>query len=434
MSIRWFKQVLLFLILPLLCLGAEQPARTPLAMKNPIQDKNFYLFSAIEWTPAVRTLVKSDKTLAEITTAKREALSEAAKTCGGDAACYAKAMRWSDDEIAKAGAALGALASNLAMRQLLEGPVLQSGLYQRYSGQPAQTLIEKAWEDAARKMNKGIDVFALGQVGSHSFDAGAFDMKSRDFTMTMQMIGAVMEANSKSLELFFQPAMQFTIELLHAQLRDEAGRHEPMEKGDNKEAFQRIPTIKWAQFPYTAIVVLGLGPERADLPLAPAGRLRLVPAVQAYREGKAPFILVSGGYVHPPQTPYSEAIEMKKSLMKEFGVPENAIIVDPHARITATNMRNAARLIYRYNMPFDKKALVISDPGHIDGVQGIRNAKGPQMNITGAQPGGGAPPMNAYQGLGYAPYTIGARLSPFMLEFTPTIISLSTDLNDLMDP
>jgi uncharacterized SAM-binding protein YcdF (DUF218 family) len=137
------------------------------------------------------------------------------------------------------------------------------------------------------------------------------------------------------------------------------------------------------------------------------------PAVKAFREGKAPFIVVSGGYVHPPQTPYSEAIEMKKALLSEFGVPENAILADPHARVTLTNMRNTARLIYRYGIPFDRKALVVSDPSHISAVEGFKFNK---------------------DSLGYMPYRSGARLSPFALEFTPQIESLNTDGSDLLDP
>jgi hypothetical protein len=39
-----------------------------------------------------------------------------------------------------------------------------------------------------------------------------------------------------------------------------------------------------------------------------------------------------------------------------------------HARHTTTNMRNAAREIYRYWMPMDKPALVISDTGQIAGI------------------------------------------------------------------
>ncbi len=78
-------------------------------------------------------------------------------------------------------------------------------------------------------------------------------------------------------------------------------------------------------------------------------------AVKRYRQGLAPLLLVSGGAVHPKRTPYNEALEMKKELMNVYGIPARAIIVEPHARHTTTNFRNAARLVYRYGIPADKK-------------------------------------------------------------------------------
>jgi uncharacterized SAM-binding protein YcdF (DUF218 family) len=96
--------------------------------------------------------------------------------------------------------------------------------------------------------------------------------------------------------------------------------------------------------------------------LSPAGRLRDELAAKRFRDGKAPFLIVSGGFVHPIRTEFSEAIEMKHDLMTRFGIPADSIIVDPHARHTTTNMRNAARLMYRYGIPFDKTALVTTDP------------------------------------------------------------------------
>ena len=55
--------------------------------------------------------------------------------------------------------------------------------------------------------------------------------------------------------------------------------------------------------------------------------------------------------------------EMKKYLMNHLKVPENAIIMEPHARHTTTNLRNGARLIYRYGIPFDKAALTSTSRG-----------------------------------------------------------------------
>jgi len=63
------------------------------------------------------------------------------------------------------------------------------------------------------------------------------------------------------------------------------------------------------------------------------------------------------------KTPFCEAIEMKQALMAEYGIPADAILIDPHARHTTTNIRNAARLLYCYGFPFEKTALITTDQG-----------------------------------------------------------------------
>ncbi len=146
------------------------------------------------------------------------------------------------------------------------------------------------------------------------------------------------------------------------------------------------------------------------------GKLRLALAVKRLREGKAPFLLVSGGYVHPKQTPYCEAYEMKRSLMQDFGVPENAIIIDPHARHMTTKLRNAARLIYRYGLPFDKAGLITSDTGQVDYIESKDLQERCRLIF------------------GYLPCEILKRLSPFELEFRPRIESLYADPQDALDP
>ncbi len=119
--------------------------------------------------------------------------------------------------------------------------------------------------------------------------------------------------------------------------------------------------MKWENYSYTVIVVPGAGGDRPDVPLSAWGRLRVAVAAKRYHEGKAPFVLVSGGFVHPNQTPYCEALEMKRALMRDHAVPENAILIDPHARHTTTNLRNAARILFRYGFPFERKGLITTD-------------------------------------------------------------------------
>src|SRR5262249_42281975 len=147
--------------------------------------------------------------------------------------------------------------------------------------------------------------------------------------------------------------VRFAVELMLLNQRDEAGRYEPMEAGENAGAFSRMRSVEWKRYPYSVIVVPGAGGDRPGIRLSPGGKLRDEIASKRFRDGKAPFVLVSGGHVHPQRTEYAEAIEMKRDLVTRLGVPANAVIVDPHARHTTTNMRNAARLMYRYGMPFE---------------------------------------------------------------------------------
>jgi hypothetical protein len=419
MNISWtscFGRALWFFALAFSLVGAG-PLHAPVALRNPLQDKNFFLLSAIERTPAVRALVQSDAALAQIGAAKRAALSESPRVCAADVPCYAKALRWTDDEIAQSRAALGELGRDAAVSRFVQDVLRQSGVFQRYSMEPASALLESAWEDAARKMNRAIDVFALAQPPRFpGMDLTAYDVKSPAFGRMVQIMAAVVGSDPKSLELFFEPSLRFAVELLLLHGRDEAARHEPLETGENRAAVARIPSINWAQFPYTVIVVLGSGPERDGVALAPVGRLRLILAVRDYREKKAPFILVSGGYVHPNLTPYSEAMEMKKALRTEFGIPENAILVDPHARRTTTNLRNAARLMYRYGIPFERKGLILTDQLHSASIEasGFRE--------------------RCVRDFGYEPVRLLSRTSPFDLEFVPLIDSLHADASDLLDP
>jgi hypothetical protein len=189
-----------------------------------------------------------------------------------------------------------------------------------------------------------------------------------------------------------------------------------METEGNAAAIKTIPSIQWSKYPYSVIVVPGAGPNDPNTALSEAGRSRTALAAEAYHAGKAPFILVSGGYVHPSQTRFAEALEMKKALLADYHVPETAILIDPHARHTTTNMRDAAREIYRYKMPMDKPALVISNKGQIDGIASQAFA------------------YRCLKEMGYLPYKILDHPSDTSLVFLPEIESLQQDPLDPLDP
>lgn len=384
------------------------------AAQHPLQDKNFYLLTLLERSPAIR----SDPTLSRLQTARLQALDYAAKICELDVPCYSKALRFSPDQSAEIAAALAALyRTSSELKKLVDGPLKQSETYTRYNDQGGEALLTKAWADCASGLNRLIDVYALGIAPRYAaIDSMLYDPKAATWHRLVQTIVSVIEDDRASLTTFFAPSLRFGLELLNTNHRDEAARFELMESGENAAAIRAIKTTVWSRYPYSVIVVPGAGGDRPGLALSSFGKLRDEIAAKRYRDGKAPFILVSGGYVHPDRTPYAEALEMKKDLVSHLGIPAAAVIIDPHARHTTTNMRNAARLMYRYGVPFTKTALVATDAGQSQYIEAAAFEK------------------RCVDELGYVPYKILGRTSLFDLEFLPLKASLQIDPQDALDP
>lgn len=75
--------------------------------------------------------------------------------------------------------------------------------------------------------------------------------------------------------------------------------------------------------------------------LHPRAARRLARAAELLAGGRAATVIVSGGAVHSPD---NEALMMRQWLL-DHGVKETAILVDPCARHTTTNLRNAGRIL-----------------------------------------------------------------------------------------
>jgi hypothetical protein len=399
-------------------LASAQPLRAPVRLEVPVQDKNFYLLSMLERTHEVRDAVKAEPALARIAAERLAALDKATRTCNLDLDCYAAAFQWSDAQAKDAGHALAGLyRTSPAVRRLADGALRDSGMYVRYQSLGGDQLLDHAWTDCVHGINRMIDVYGLGKAPRYpAIDSITYDVKTDAWRHIVQNLAAMLEDDRASLALFSSPSMRFALQLMWLNHRDEAGRYEPMEIGENALAIRRIKSTDWAKYPYSAIVVPGAGNDLPGFQLSPEGKLRDEIAVKRFREGKAPFLLVSGGFVHPSQTEFAEAIEMKRDLIIRFGIPADAILIDPHARHTTTNMRNAARLMYRYGMPFEKKALVTTDLGQSQSIESPAFAK------------------RCMDELGYVPQQILGRTSPFDLEFRPTLDSLQADPQDPLDP
>jgi hypothetical protein len=336
----------------LLALGAalafqpsQPPEHRPLNLPSPLSDKNFYLLSAIERNPAAHAALRKDSVLAGMAFARLSELDRAAKTCGADIQCNAAAFQWSDAQIEQGAKALSSLyRTSQEVRAFSDGLLRASGVYVRYQDAASPDMIDRAWTDCLRGINQAIAVYALGKPPRYpAIDSITYDPKSDSYRRVVQHLVAILEDDRASLDLAWSTSLRFALEVMFLNHRDEAARFEPLEKGENGAAFRRVESIDWSRYPYTAIVVPGAGNDRPGVRLSPSGKLRDEIAAKRYRDGRAPFLIVSGGFVHPNGTEFSEAIEMKRDLMTRFSIPEDAILVDPHARHTTTNMRNAAR-------------------------------------------------------------------------------------------
>jgi DUF218 domain len=130
----------------------------------------------------------------------------------------------------------------------------------------------------------------------------------------------------------------------------------------------------------------------------------------------APLIIVSGGHVHPYRTPHCEAIEMKKELIEKYEIPEKNILIEPHARHTTTNIRNASRLLFAYHVPNDKPSLVTTNFQHSEYVGSVFFHD------------------RCLKELGYLPGKLLERITPTSIEFLPNIESFQQNPLEPLDP
>lgn len=409
--------VLAFFVL-FLQFAAAQASSAPLELQHPVQDKNFLLLSLLEQDAKVQQALAADRSIAAIASEREGAVAEAETDCKGDPVCLVKSYLWTDEEIRAVSLALQRLdAHNHAVHAMVDAKLRPSQAYIVFDKQPSGQLLAGSWQVCASGLNDVISVYGAGFAPRYpSIDSMTIDVNSPEFKQQISSLALGDATASHDSTLFFEPSLQAALALLTLNHRDEAGRYEPMEKSVNQTAFKRIASMPWQKYPYSVIIVPGEGPTRYDTPLSKQGRQRCALAAEAFRAGKAPFILVSGGYVHPAQTHFSEAMEMKKALITDFQVPESAILVDPHARHTTTNMRNAAREIFRYGMPATKPAVVVSDAEQIAYIAGKEFAQ------------------RCLRELGYMPFRMVRQDDDTSLVVTPLIESLEQDPLDPLDP
>lgn len=385
-----------------------------------VQSKNFYALSLLESQEASRILLE-DPALYGLYKKKNDHLNRAVRECGSDASCYTGPMKFTEAEIKLVSERLSQLyKKDNGLGKLVSEHLILSGTYVRFDSLPPKELLVKAWELEARGLNHTLEVYAEGKKPNYpAIDSIAFDVKSRNYGTLAYDVTETVRQEDKG-RLFFGPTMQYALLFLEVNERNEAADYEPLRHTENKAAFRAAHKLDslndWDKFKYTLILVPGSGPSDPAVALSPVGMLRCRMGALRYYDGLAPFIVVSGGRVHPFKTKYSEAYEMKKYLMEVLHVPEEAVVLEPHARHTTTNLRNTVRLLFRYGMPMDKPCLVST----------TRSQSYYITNDAFAE--------RCRKEIGYLPYRLGNRLSDTEFEFYPVLNALQIDNDEPLDP
>ena len=374
--------------------------------------------------PDVNQLLANDSVLVSIAKRKNDSLASSFKDCGNEATCYLNRMIFSDIEIEQVSIRLALLFSpKNALGKLVQNHLIPSGCYILFQNEAPLDMLLKAWKQDAQGLNFTLGVYAGGNKPNYpSIDSISLQIRdsknsakySLGYTNFLYNASSVVALENKNNKLFFGPSVTTALHFLEMNEREQAADFEPMVKGENKLAVEKIKKIKWAEYKYSVILIPGAGPDDPKMALSAEGMLRCRLAAQLYKQGLAPFIVSSGGKVHPYKTPFCEATEQKKFLIEKLGIPANAIIIDPHARHTTTNMRNTVRLIFRYGMPFEKAAITCT-------------TKGQSYMIAGMM-------ARCMKELNEVPYKNGLRLSETTLEFYPLIEALHINPLEPIDP
>lgn len=384
-----------------------------------LQEKNFYLFSSIQQNSHVDNLLRKNKVLQEIAQKRYTKIKHSLSNNNPDINMLVKAYYLSPQDIQAVSVELKSLLKNeKVLTDWVNHSLRPSKAYARFEHLPDAEYLTKSWELCANAMNHILDVYGLGEKPMYpKIDSISYDVHSSFFKGSIYFWSDALFLHSNwKNALFYQNTLDFSLALLYMNHRDEAARYEPMELRENKSAVENIRNIDFSQYKYAAIVVLGNGPENYRDRLTALGKLNLLLGVIEYRSGKAPLIIVSGGHAHPYRAPFAEAIEMKKELMERFHIPEEHIIIDPHARHTTTNLRNASRLIKQYGIPFNKKCLAVSHNSHIDYVNSEVFHE------------------RCLKELGYLPVLLQERISATAIEFVPQIESGQQNPIEPLDP
>ena len=382
-----------------------------------LETLNFPLLAMIrqapDWAPALR----ADPDLRTLAAVRVQRVA-ATFACTPLPECLAEAWTWTPDDIAAVTAALRTVAARPGMTDaLVRAHLRASGRFARHAALADAELLAAAWADAAAGLNHLVAVYGEGKPSRYTaIDDIIFDVKRPEFAAVLNAHARVTEAATRPDDLVFDPSLRFGTGLLRLNERTDAAAFRPLLAGENMAAVAQVRQTRWSDYRYPALLVFGHGPEDAQSRTGVLGHIRMARAADLFARRLAPFIIVSGGNVHPNRTPFNEAIEMKRLLIAQYGIPADRILIEPHARHTTTNLRNSARLLFAAAFPTNQPSLIVTDP-----------ATAPYIGSPLLQ-------ERTRAETGVLPGVVAPAATPFAFEFRPDRAAFHVDPLNPLDP
>src|SRR5690606_30904929 len=322
-----------------------------------MKNKLFYFLSVIHSDTKASSTIEKNKVLKEISAAQLSRTAQSLQSGHKSGKYYAESIRWSDKEIVLAGDELLKLLKNKKTRNRIIKKLKASGHYSLYHDLSDTAFVRAVWENNAHGINRIFHVYLGGNPPKRYARIDSISYRQDDPVFTAKadsVLTAVIARTRNKTVPFFSRALEASLAILYINGRDEAARYEPLTAGYNAPPFEKAKHTDWSSYKYSVLLVPGSGPQEPGVRMTEKGMDRCRMAAKRFKEGLAPFIIVSGGHVYPFRTPVCEAVEMRKYMIEELDLPQEAVIIEPHARHTTTNIRNAIRLMYKFDMPDTK--------------------------------------------------------------------------------
>lgn len=379
-----------------------------------LADKIFPVFSDLAGDSVLFSLIQNDSVLESRHHIYMSRIAHCLDTCTS-AYSIAQELKWKENEIDLVEKRLQILFKKTTTKSRFMCRLKKGRACIAYKNNSGSDLLKQAWVDAARGMNRIYDVYIAGVLPTYAaIDSIRIDVSSEaGFRRLRDSIQRMLVRQNKD-EVFYTLPLSLSIKALQLSGRDEAIRYEPIKDGINKVSYNQVSNTRFSDYSYSAILVPGFGPDEPGLNIDPRSIKRCEMAVELFRKKLAPFIIVSGGHVYPAGTPFSEAVEMKKYLISHYDIPPQAIITEPYARHTTTNVRNASRLIYLFGLPSNKPVIVSTDSVQTQMV----------VNLAG----------RCKRELGYVPFRKMMQLNTTTSSFYPVEEAFQVNVNDPLDP